>query len=75
MYDRYTFIDDEESYASQWLGFYDTTSNYVGRNFFLGTLVQNYDYTVYQKRAGRGRDFDIFTKVKEVPINHHEIIA
>ncbi len=53
--------------TSQWLGYYDTTTNYVGRNPIFGTLVQNMDFIMYKKRTGKGKDFEIYTTTKSVP--------
>lgn len=70
LYDQYSFNDSgfmEEQITSQWLGFYDTTTNYVGRNPIFGTLVQNMDFIMYRRRTGKGKDFEIYTTAKSVP--------
>ena len=70
LYDQYNFNDRgfmEEQITSQWLGHYDTTTNYVERNPIFGTLVQNMDFSMYRKRTGKGKDFEIDTTAKSLP--------
>lgn len=71
-HDKYTFEDNEDDWSSQTLGFFDTSSNYMGKNFVYGRLVKNIDFRQYYMRTGIGKDFEIFSDVRT--INYKETI-
>ena len=65
-HDRYDFIDRgffETKIRSQDLGAWNKKKNTVSM-FWGGDTVQNKTFREYQKKSGKGGDFDVFSDLK-----------
>lgn len=64
------FIRDQyDFYGIQHLGYWNPNTNYVGKNPYKGSLVENKTFQIYRNSLGLGGDFYIYPDVKRIKLD------
>ncbi len=69
------FIRDQYDFSGiQPLGYWNPNTNYVGKNPYKGSLIENGTFQIYRSRTGLGGDFYIYSDVKRTKLkkNHYD---
>ena len=64
--DSYDFTGDQN------LGYWNSATNYGGRNPFYGDNVRNGDFNRYKASTGKGFDFKVYSDIKVTTLNAEE---
>lgn len=53
----------------QHLGYWNPNTNYVGKNPYKGSLVENGTFQIYRNSSGLGGDFYIYSDIKRIKLD------
>ena len=67
--DSYDFVDEQS------LGYWNSRTNYAGRNFRKGDKVSNASFRDYAKKTGKGADFLIYSDIKITTLEKAEKVV
>lgn len=67
--DSYDFVDEQS------LGYWNSRTNYAGRNFLKGDKVSNVIFRDYAKQTGKGADFLIYSDIKITTLEKAEKVV
>lgn len=64
------FIRDQYEFSGiQPLGYWNPNTNYVGKNPYKGSLIENGTFQIYRNNTGLGGDFYIYSDVKRTKLD------
>ena len=67
--DSYDFVGDQS------LGYWNSRTNYAGKNFFKGDKVSNASFRDYAKKTGKGADFIVYSDIKITTLDKAEKVV
>lgn len=67
--DSYDFVDEQS------LGYWNSRTNYAGRNFLKGDKVSNASFRDYAKKTGKGADFLVYSYIKITTLEKAEKVV
>ena len=67
--DSYDFKGDQS------LGYWNSRTNYAGKNMFRGDKVSNANFKEYAKKTGKGADFLVYSDIKITTLQKAEIVV